>query len=239
MTQQPPPAGQEDHWADRLAEKVSREWPRHHRLRWALLRLREQLQGPQRETLLAPGEGRCPGLPEPELDAGESAAIRLAWRRHVARTRARTIAERIGRAQEEQQRRRERWIRDGISREDLEQLRHQAAADEQMRRHLQRLMRLAMWLLPSCSSTREMQACWLMAPSTPPVLLSVGDATPPDEDGPGFHGHYFPLSVVSIWRQEPSGGRTLLSATTMHTTEAAGLWGRRRRLGWRLVPPPC
>ena len=239
MTQFLFPPDPSQHWSDGLAEKAAEEWAQQHRVRWALLRLRERFQGPSpRVTELAPGEGRCPGLGEPELDPDETARIRRAWLRHVGRIRMRAIAELISRTQEEQQRQRERWIKAGIGPEDLKQLRRKATAEERKRRQLQLIKRLLMVLLPSCRTSREMQTCWLVAPSSPPVFLSVDEVTPQGEDGPGCCGHYFPLSKVSIWRRGLNGEPVLMSATTIDITEALWLWRQRRRLGWRMVQPP-
>jgi len=237
VTQYVFPPDPRDHWSDQLAEEASQEWSKQHRLRWLWLRLQQRLKGPPRHSELEPGEGRAPGLQEPELDPNESARIRRAWLVHVARIRTRTLSELIEERAEEEQRKRERWIKGGIRQDELEELRRQAEADERMRRHLQRLLRLTMWLLPTCRLTREMQTCWLMAPSSPAVFLSVRDGTPPGEDGPGFYGHYFPLSKVEIWRLGANGTRTLMSSSTMNDSEARAMWRQRRARGWRLVQP--
>lgn len=194
-------------------------------------------QGLPRQSELEPGEGRAPGLQEPELDPDESARIRRAWLRHVARIRTRTLNELIEERAEEQQRKRERWIKGGIRQDELEELRRQAEADERMRRQLQRLLRLMMWLLPTCRLAREMQTCWLMAPSSPAVFLSVCDATVISDGGPGFGPCPIPLSRLRIWRREPGGGCALLSERTVNDEEARAMWRQRRARGWRPVRP--
>lgn len=237
MTQFLFPPDPNDHWADQLAEKASEDWSRQHRLKWAWLRLRQRLQGQPCHSKLAPGEGRCPGLQEPELDPDETARIRRAWLRHTTRIRTRTVGEQIDKQAEEVQRRQERWSRGVISPEELEQQHRQRAADERMQRQLKLLMRLLMPLLPSCRLSREMHTCWLVAPSFPAVFLTVRDGTPPGEGGPGFYGHYFPLSKVEIWRQESDSTRTLMSSRTMNDSEAQAMWRQRRARGWRVMPP--
>jgi hypothetical protein len=227
------PPDPRDHWSDRLAEEASQEWSRQHRLQWLWLRLRLRLKGTPRLSELEPGEGRAPGLQEPELDPDESARIRRAWLVHVARIRTRTLSELIDQRAEEKQRKQERWIKGGIRQDELEELRRQAEADERMRRQLQRLLRLMMWLLPTCRLAREMQTCWLMAPSRPAVFLSVCDATVISDDGPAFSPCLVPLSRVRIWRWETSGGCTLLSDRTVNDDEARAMWRQRRARGWR------
>jgi hypothetical protein len=231
------PPDPNDHWADHLAEEASKGWRRQHRLRWAWLRLRQRLQGEPRPCELEPGEGRCPDLPEPELDPDETARIRRAWLRHISRTRARTIGELIDKRAEEVQRRQERWSKGAITPEELSELQKQRAADERMQRQLKLLMRLLMPLLPTCRISREMHTCWLVAPSYPAVFLSVSDGTPPGGGSPGTYEHYFQLSKVEIWRQEANGTRTLISSRTVNETEARAMWRLRRARGWRLVPP--
>lgn len=237
MTQFLFPPDPNDHWADQLAEEASKDWSRQHRLKWAWLRLRQRLQGEPRPSELKPGEGRCPGLVEPDLDPEESAWLRRAWLRHISRTRARTIGELIDKRAEEVQRRQERWGKGAITPEELSELHKQRAADERMQRQIKLLMRLLMPLLPSCRLSREMHTYWLVAPSSPAVFLTVRDGTPPGEGGPGFYGHYFPLSKVEIWRQEPDGTRTLMSSRTMNDSEAQAMWRQRRARGWRVMTP--
>ena len=231
------PPDPNDHWADHLAEEASKGWRRQHRLRWAWLRLRQRLQGEPRPCELEPGEGRCPDLPEPELDPDETARIRRAWLRHISRTRARTIGELIDKRAEEMQRRQERWSKGAITPEELSELQQQRAADAQMQRQLKLLLRLLMPLLPSCRLSREMHTCWLVAPSHPQVYLAVSDGTPPGEGGPGFYGHYFPLSKVEIWRQGADGTWTLMSSRTLNDSEAQAMWRQRRAQGWRVMRP--
>jgi hypothetical protein len=231
------PPDPRDHWSDQLVEEASQQWSRQHRLKWLWLRLQQRLKGPPRPSELEPGEGRAPGLQEPELDPDESARIRRAWLRHVARIRSRALSELIDQRAEEEQRKRERWIKGGIRQDELEELRRQAEADERMRRQLQRLLRLTLWLLPTCRLTREMQTCWLMAPSSPAVFLSVCDATITSEGGPGFRPCPIPLSRVRIWRRDPGGGCALLSERTVNGEEARAMWQQRRARGWRPVRP--
>lgn len=234
MTQYLFPPDPHSHWSDALAEEAGQQWQRQHRLRWLWLRLRERLQASPRPSELEPGEGRCPDLPEPELDPEESARIRRAWLQHISRTRTRTIGELISKRQEEEQRRRERWSRGLISPEELEQQRRQRAAEERMQRQLQLLMRLSMWLLPTCRTTREMQTCWLAAPSRPVVMLSVRwiylggiddwDASPGCCD-------------VTLWRRGVDGRLELMSRQMLGQEQAYAMWRQRRARGWRLVPP--
>ena len=231
------PPDPNDHWADRLAEEASKDWRRQHRLKWAWVRLRQRLQGEPRPSELEPGEVRWPGLQEPELDPDETARIRRAWLRHISRTRARAIGELIDKRAEEMQRRQERWSKGAITPEELSELQQQRAADERMQRQIKLLMRLLMPLLPSCRLSREMDTYWLVAPSSPAVFLTVRDGTPPGEGGPGFYGHYFPLSKVEIWRQGADGTRTLMSSRTMNDSEAQAMWRQRRARGWRVMPP--
>jgi hypothetical protein len=122
----------DEHWSDYLAEKASKDWARQHRLQWLWLRLRQRLKGPPRESALLPGEGHCPGLREIELDPDETARIRRAWLRHVARYRYRIYAEGIRKAQEEEQRQQERWIKGGIGPEDLKRLRRNRASERRL-----------------------------------------------------------------------------------------------------------
>ncbi len=237
MTQYVFPPDPRDHWSDQLAEEVGQQWSKQHRLRWLWLRLQQRLKGPPRQTELEPGEGRAPGLQEPELDPNESARIRRAWLMHVARIRTRKLSELIDERAEEQQRKRERWIKGGIRQDELEELRREAEADERMRRHLQRLLQMTMWLLPTCRLAREMQTCWLMAPSRPAVFLSVCNATVTSEGSPGFGPCPIPLSRVRIWRRKPGGGCALLSDRTVNDEEARAMWRQRRARGWRTVRP--
>jgi hypothetical protein len=237
MTTRFPPPDPNDHWVDRLAEKASKDWSRQHRLKWAWLRLRQRLQGEPRQSELEPGEGRCPGLSEPELDPDESARIRRAWLRHTTQIRTRTISELIDKRAAEEQRRQERWGRGAITPEELSELHKQRAANERMQRQLKLLVSLLMPLLPGCRLSREMHTFWLVAPSHPAVFLSVSDGTPPGEGGPGLYGHYFPVRMVEVWRLEPNGTRTKLSSRRMNDSEAQGMWRERRAAGWRLMPP--
>jgi hypothetical protein len=229
------PPDPSEHWADHLAEKVSEDWARQHRLRWLWLQLKARWQGPPIKNELPPGEGHCPGLPGIELDHAESVRIRRAWLMHVALTRRRARVELINRAQEAKQQERQALLQRGIAPEDLHRMHRERATEERRSRRLRVFIWLVAWPFPSFRAGREMSSHWLAAPCWPPVLISVEDVTPWDEDEPGVLVDYDPVCRVNIWRQETSGERTLMSSRTMEPLEAVWLWAERRTRGWRLV----
>jgi hypothetical protein len=245
MTQYFFPPDPRDHWSDQLAAEVGRQWSKQRRLRWLWLRLQQRLKGPPRQSGLEPGEGRAPGLLEPELDEEESARILRNWLFLCAAETRDRRRQAIKRYREKQRQEQQRLMERGITPLQLEEMRREQANRERDARFVDTGIAVVAWLLRGngLHEKRQMDSHWLQAPSVPAVFLRVRSlpmhVVEELDDGDVIHSTLVgPDCLVEVHRREPSGGLVLMHRYEAFSEDVLRMWRRRRRLGWRVAQPP-